>query len=128
LAGVDARTPSDVWAVGSSRNADGTQPYVARFDGISWRRVATPAIAGGGELTDVVALSQSAVVAVGRSNGAPLVLRWNGTSWTRETTPAPSSNPFVTGAAAAGPNGVWAVGYRFELNAYSNRTLTMLGT
>jgi hypothetical protein len=127
LTGVDARTPSDVWAVGSSSDADGTQPYVARFDGISWRRLATPTLAGGGELTDVVALSPSTVVAVGRSNGAPLVLRWNGTSWTRETTPG-SSNPYVTGAAAAGPNAVWAVGYRFELNAYSNRTLTMLGT
>src|SRR5829696_7990277 len=127
LAGVDARTSSDVWAVGSSRNADGAQPYVARFDGTSWRRVATPTIGAGGELTDVVALSPSTVVAVGRSNGAPLVLRWNGTSWTRETTPG-SSNPFVTGAAAGGPNAVWAVGYRFELSAYSNRTLTMLGT
>jgi len=127
LTGVDARTPSDVWVVGSSSNADGTQPYVARFDGTSWRRMATPTIAGGGQLTDVVALSPSAVVAVGRSNGAPLVLRWDGTSWTRETTPA-SSNPYLTGAAAAGPNAVWAVGYRFELNAYSNRTLTMLGT
>jgi len=127
LTGVDVRTPSDVWAVGSSSTADGAQPYVARFDGISWRRVATPTIAGGGELTDVVALSSSTVVAVGRSNGAPLVLRWDGTSWTRASTPA-SSNPFVTGAAAGGPNAVWAVGYRFELNAYSNRTLTMLGT
>jgi hypothetical protein len=127
LSGVDARTPSDVWAVGYSRTADGAQPYVARFDGISWRRVATPTIAGGGELTDVVALSSSTVVAVGRSNGAPLILRWNGTSWTRETTPV-SSNPFITGAAAGGPNAVWAVGYRFELNAYANRTLTMLGT
>jgi hypothetical protein len=127
LSGVDARTPSDVWAVGSSSNADGRQPYVARFDGISWRRVATPTIAAGGELTDVVALSPSNVVAVGRSNGAPLVLRWDGTSWTRVTTPG-SSNPFVTGAAAGGPDAVWAVGYSFELNAYSNRTLTMLGT
>jgi hypothetical protein len=127
LSGVDARTPSDVWAVGSSSDAAGPQPYVARFDGTSWRRVATPTIAGGGELTDVVALSSSTVVAVGRSNGAPLVLRWNGASWTRETTPASSSNPFVTGAAAGDPNTVWAVGYRFELNAYSNRTLTMLG-
>ena len=127
LNGVDARTPSDVWTVGSSSGADGTQPYVARFDGSSWRRVATPTIAGGGELTDVVALSPSTVVAVGRSNGAPLVLRWDGGSWTRVTTPG-SSNPFVTGAAAGGPNAVWAIGYRFELNAYSNRTLTMLGT
>jgi hypothetical protein len=127
LTGVDARTSSDVWAVGSSATAGGRQPYAARFDGSSWRRVATPAIAGGGELTDVVALSPSTVVAVGRSNGAPLVLRWNGTSWTREATPGMASNPYLTGAAAAGPNAVWAVGYRFELNAYSNRTLTMLG-
>jgi hypothetical protein len=127
LAGVDARTSSDVWAVGSSSSADGAQPYVAHFDGISWRRVTTPTIAGGGQLADVVALSPSTVVAVGRSNGAPLVLRWDGTSWTRETTPG-SSNPFLTGAAAGGPNAVWAIGYRFELNAYANRTLTMLGT
>jgi len=127
LAGVDARTPGDVWAVGSSSNAGVTQPYVAHFDGASWRRVATPTLAGGGELTDVVALSPSTVIAVGRSNGSPLVLRWDGTSWTRDATPG-SSNPFITGAAAAGPNAVWAVGYRFELNAYANRTLTMLGT
>jgi hypothetical protein len=126
LAGVDARTSSDVWAVGSSSNAGVAQPYVAHFNGTSWNRVATPTISGGGELTDVVALSQSTVVAVGRSNGAPLVLRWNGMSWTRETTPG-SSNPFITGAAASGTNAVWAIGYRFELNAYANRTLTMLG-
>jgi hypothetical protein len=88
-----------VWAVGTSSNGDAAQPFVAHFDGTSWRRVATPTIAGRGELTDVVALSPSTVVVVGRSNGAPLVLRWNGTSWNRETTLG-SSNPFVTGAAA----------------------------
>jgi len=126
LTGVDARTAGDVWAVGSSSDAGTTQPYAAHFDGASWRRVATPVLAGGGSLADVVALSATTVVAVGRSNGAPLVLRWNGSSWTRETTPT-SSNPFLTGAAAAGPGAVWATGYRFELNAYANRTLTMLG-
>jgi hypothetical protein len=88
--------------------------------------VATPTIAGSGQLNDVVALSPSAVIAVGQSTGAPLILRWNGTSWTRETTPT-FSNPFLTGAAAAGPNAVWAIGYSFDLNAYANRTLTMLG-
>jgi hypothetical protein len=122
--GVDARTSSDVWAVGYSSTSTGRQPYVARFDGTSWRRVATPSMAG--ELTDVVALSPTNVVAVGRSNGAALVLRWNGTSWTRGTTPV-LSGPYLTGVTAAG-NAVWAVGYRFELNAYSNRTLTILGT
>jgi hypothetical protein len=124
LTGVDARTPSDVWAVGSTT---GPQPYVAHFDGTSWHRVATPALTGGGQLADVVALSASTAVAVGRSNGAPLILRWNGTSWTRETAPA-SSNPYLTGAAAAGPGAVWAIGYRFELSAYANRTLTLLGS
>jgi len=127
LAGVDARTATDVWAVGSSSNAGAAQPYVAHFDGSSWRHVATPTIAGGGELTDVVALSSSTVVAVGRSNGTPLVLRWSGTSWIREATTPVSSNPYLTGAAAGGPDTVWAVGYRFELNAYANRTLTMHG-
>jgi hypothetical protein len=126
LTGVDARTASDVWAVGSTSGTT-RQPYVAHFNGTSWSRVATPAISGG-ELTDVVALSPSTVVAVGRSNGAPLILRWNGTSWIREATPAISSNPFLTGAAAAGPGSVWAIGYRFEFNAYANRTLTMLGS
>lgn len=127
LAGVDARTPGDVWAVGSSSTANGAQPYVAHFDGTSWHQVGTPTIAGGGELTGVVALSASSVVAVGRANGAPLVLRWNGTSWTQETVPA-SSNPYLTGAAANGTGSVWAVGYRFDLSAYANRTLTLLGS
>ena len=123
LAGVDARTSSDVWAVGTTSTNGAPQPYVATstaVPGVAWPRRPSR-----GELTDVVALSPSAVVAVGRSNGAPLVLRWDGSSWTRETTPS-FSNPFLTAAAAAGPNSVWAVGYRFELNAYANRTLTLL--
>jgi hypothetical protein len=127
LAGVDARTPSDVWAVGSSSDANGTKPFVAHFDGTSWHNVATPALAGGGELTDVVAVSSSTVVAVGRSNGAALVLHWNGTAWTQDSTP-PFSNPYLTGAATGSSNAVWAIGYSFALNAYANRTLTMLGT
>jgi hypothetical protein len=128
LVGVDARTSSDVWAVGSSPDVSGygTQPYVTRFDGTSWRRVATPTLEGGGELTDVVALSPSNVIAVGRSNYAPLILHWDGISWTRETTPV-FSNPFLTAVTAVGPGAVWAIGYRFELSAYANRTLTMLG-
>jgi hypothetical protein len=128
LAGVDERTSSDVWAVGSSSDSSGgSQPFVAHFDGTSWHSIAPPTIAGGGQLTDVVALSASNVVAVGRSNGSPLILRWNGSAWTRDSTPA-FSNPYLTGAAASGSNGVWAIGYSFNLNAYANRTLTMLGS
>ena len=128
LAGVDERTPSDAWAVGSSFDASGTQqPFVAHFDGTSWHSVATPTLSGGGALNDVVALSATNVAAVGQSNGAPLILHWNGTSFTRDSTPA-FSNPFLTGAVAGGPNSVWAIGYSFNLNAYANRTLTLLGS
>jgi hypothetical protein len=49
--------------------------------------VATPVLTGGGELADVVALSSSAVIPVGRSNGTLLILRRNGTSLIRENTP-----------------------------------------
>ena len=123
--GVDARTPSDVWVVGSTLNGSTYQPYAAHFNGTSWGTVATPTLSGGGELADVAALSPSSVVAVGRSNNAALIMRWNGTAWTQEATPS-LSNPYITGVVAAGGT-VWATGYRFELNAYANRTLTMLG-
>jgi hypothetical protein len=129
LSGIDARTPSDVWVVGSTSDVYGAQqPYAAHFDGASWRQVTTPSLGGGGSLSDVVTSSSSSAFAVGRSNGAPLVLRWNGTSWTRETTPAVSSNPYLTAVAAGGPGAIWSIGYRFELNAYANRTLAMLGS
>lgn len=76
----------------------------------------------------MVAPFSSSAFAVGRSIGSPLVLRWDGTSWTRETTSTVSSNPYLTAAAAGGPGAIWAIGYRFEFNAYANRTLAMLGS
>jgi hypothetical protein len=87
--------------------------------------VAPPALTGGAELTDAVALSATTVVAVGRSNGAPLILRWNGPPGSGNRSGI--SNPFLTGAAAAGPSSVWATGYRFELSAYGNRGEPGLG-
>ena len=67
-------------------------------NGTSWRStslpntasttLSAPTIDGGGQLTDIVALSPSNIVAVGTTGGGgtPLVLHWNGSSWARETT------------------------------------------
>jgi hypothetical protein len=124
---VEALTPSNVWLAGQTL-VDGwnSQPYVAHFDGTSWRRVATPTIDNGGQLTDIVALSPSNIIAVGTTagGGTSLVLHWKGSSWVREAAP----NATLAGAAAVGPNTFWAVGNRFDLNAYEERTLTMTRT
>jgi hypothetical protein len=98
-----------VWVAGNITSESGVQPYVARFNGSSWRRVATPEIPGGGGLTDIVALSPSNIIAVGTGgNGATsIVLHWNGSSWTRESAPNALR---IAGAAAVGPNMFWAVG------------------
>jgi hypothetical protein len=121
---VEALTPSNVWLAGQTL-IDGwnSQPYVAHFNGTSWRRVATPTVDNGGRLTDIVALSPSNIIAVGTTGGGgtSLVLRWNGSSWVREAAP----NATLAGAAAVGPNTFWAVGNRFDLNAYEERTFTM---
>jgi hypothetical protein len=128
LHAVDALTPTNGWAAGQTLSGFYYQPYVAQFNGTSWRRVATPTLGDGGRLTDIVALSPSNIVAIGTTGTSrlPLVLHWNGSSWTRET----ASIPIVTLAAAAavGPNTFWVVGNRFELNAYEERTFTMVRT
>jgi hypothetical protein len=127
LYAVDALTPSNVWVAGqTSTSGSGWQPYVAHFNGTSWRRVATPTIDNGGQLNDIVALSPSNIVAVGTTGGGgtSLVLHWNGSSWVRE----PAPNATLTGAAAVAPNTFWTVGNRFDLNAYEERTFTMVRT
>lgn len=127
LSAVEALAPNNVWVAGQTLiNGYLRQPYVAQFDGTSWHRVATPTIDEGGQLTDIVALSPSNIVAVGTAagGGTSLVLHWNGSSWVRETAP----NATLNGAAAVVPNTFWAVGNRFELNAYEERTFTMVRT
>jgi len=99
---------------------------------LGWTTVPSPSeVPGDNYLYGADSSGPADVWAVGSASGTgpstPLALHWTGSSWTRETTPT-SSNPFLTGAAAAGPGAVWATGYRFELHAYANRTLTMLGS
>jgi len=128
LSAVEAIAPNNVWVAGRAQtDINGIQPYIAQFNGTSWRRVATPIIPGGGQLSDIVALSPTNILAVGTGGtaGSSIVLHWNGSTWTREAAP---NAVYLKGAAAAGPNTFWAVGIGFEINAYQYRNFAILRT
>jgi hypothetical protein len=128
LSAVEAIAANNVWVAGRVQtDINGMQPYIARWNGTSWRRIATPAIIGGGELSDIVALSPTNILAIGTggSGGRSIVLHWNGSTWTQETAP---DAVHLTAAAAAGPNTYWAVGIGFELNAYQYRNFAIART
>ena len=126
LYAVEAIAPDNVWVAGRvNTDIDGMQPYIAQFNGTSWRRVATPPIIGGGELSDIVALSPTNILAIGTggSGGRSIVLHWNGSTWTQETAP---DAVYLKGAAAVGPNTFWAVGIGFDLSAYQYRNFAIV--
>jgi hypothetical protein len=110
---------NDVWAVGNSCYS--TNTLVERWNGTSWRIVASPSFQTGGDgvqnwLSDVAAVSATNVWAVGShtaANGAyqTLVERWDGAQWRVVPSPSPSSTSNVlSGVAATGASDIWAVG------------------
>ncbi|WP_204010781.1 hypothetical protein [Virgisporangium aurantiacum] len=126
LSAVEAITPNNVWVAGYAQtDIDGMQPYIAQFNGTSWRRVAVPTIVGGGQLSDIVALSPTNILATGTggSGGSSIVLHWNGSTWTRETAP---DTVRVTAAAGVGPDTFWVVGIGFDLSAYQYRNFSIV--
>jgi hypothetical protein len=126
LSAVEAIAPNNVWVAGRMQtDSNGMQPYIAQFNGTSWRRVATPPVIGGGQLSDIVALSPTNILAIGTggSSGRSIVLHWNGSTWTQETAP---DAIYLTGAAAVGPNTFWAVGIGFDLSAYQYRNFAIV--
>jgi hypothetical protein len=99
------------WAVGYVGGA----PLIMRYSG-SWRRVATPRLAGVARLNAVAVTRDGTAWAVGHRGADEhgLILRWNGHRW--ESQPAPafsvagSSGAIVTGVAAYSDGDAWAVG------------------
>src|SRR5262245_7392870 len=67
LNGVDVRTDSDAWAVGTAFGPAGTTPGLPtyRWTGSGWNLVPTPALADPGALTSVSASSATDAWAVG---------------------------------------------------------------
>jgi hypothetical protein len=123
LGGIDARTASDAWAVGSYVNKQGIVLTLAlRWDGQAWSRVPTPnptppGAPKNGGLGAVYALSATNAWAVGSYLDAsalsqPLVEHWNGTAWSIVDTPDLGADEAVlTDVTALSSSAVWAVGF-----------------
>jgi hypothetical protein len=118
LTSVSGISPTDIWAVGTASNADGTmeKSLIVHFDGTSWAQVPSPSPGTFNQLTSVHEISSTDAWAVGSvtdGNGfQTLTLHWDGTSWTQVASPSPGGqfNTFLTGVTATSGGDVWAVG------------------
>jgi hypothetical protein len=114
IAGVDALSPTDGWAVGGN----GTDAVVRRYDGTRWRVVASPSLSAPNSpanLMAVDAVSPNVAVAVGTRFGgggnAAVALRWNGSAWSRSTVgPTTFANSRLGAVKAFSATDAWAVG------------------
>jgi hypothetical protein len=110
--------PNDVWAVGSSEDAD-SQPkaLLEHWDGSAWTITAAPEVPGSSAeyLFGLAAISPTDIWAVGQYVGSlgfqDLTEHWNGTAWSVAHLPSTSSSGRALFAvAAASAIDVWAVG------------------
>src|SRR3954451_15952501 len=78
LAGVDALSQTDAWAVGKD-DQHGPMPLVQHWDGKRWQLVHTPPVAES-ELLGVAAVAPNDVWMVGgyQSTGEALIMHWDG--------------------------------------------------
>ncbi|GAA4570209.1 hypothetical protein GCM10023193_56110 [Planotetraspora kaengkrachanensis] len=110
ISSIDARSATDAWIAGTVyTEAKGLQPYTARWNGRSWKRVKTPANNLG--VNDVWAQSRKSVWVTGlipKGEGwIPTVLHWNGERWKNVKMPDKGQWPL----AISGNGGkVWVTG------------------
>jgi hypothetical protein len=77
----------DIWAIATASSGD----FVARYNGLTWRRIPTGQVLAGVQLSDILAISPRDVWAVGNSEAKDGVVRlvlahYNGTRWARVPT------------------------------------------
>jgi len=116
--GVDAQSPTDVWAVGQYHNGSSPQTLIEHFNGTGWSQVATP---DPGTTADVLQSITTAgtgnLYAAGyaASNGVDqtLIEQYNGTTWTAVTSPdtSPTAANQLTSLSATSATDVWAAGW-----------------
>jgi hypothetical protein len=124
LLAVSGTSPTDVWAVGYSKESEFEAHSLAiHWDGSAWTAVPTPEVPDvSNYLTAVSALAPDDVWAVGHSEGEgfpgstprTLTLHWDGAAWT--IIPSPNLGNeldanFLRGVRAFSSGDVWAVGY-----------------
>ncbi|MGI8447754.1 MAG: hypothetical protein ACR2MP_11365 [Streptosporangiaceae bacterium] len=111
LYSVAAVSPGDAWAAGASAGSGGgeNQPLVLHWNGISWKPVAVPGLAGF-YLPAVAASSASDVwlFAASAGGGSPKAVRWNGSQWV--TIPLPAGSYYPDEAVVLSPTDAWVAG------------------
>jgi hypothetical protein len=125
LNGLWARSPADVWAVGSRQGADGVRrALIEHWNGHRWKVRRSPeASPGPNELFGVEGTSATDVWAVGRRNpnpnpvvldprDRPLIEHWNGRAWKIVPSPNPGGeHGYLLSVSAVTSGAAWAVGY-----------------
>jgi hypothetical protein len=121
--GIDARSSTDVWAVGSYSHDGGTGTLIERWDGNRWTLVPSPNDQTYSSLNSI-ALDASSPVAwtVGVTNpGAqpmPLSERYDGSTWSLMPTPYLGNANNILYGVTITPAGVpWSSGYAFDGNS-----------
>ncbi|HEX5302905.1 MAG TPA: hypothetical protein VFW50_38520, partial [Streptosporangiaceae bacterium] len=118
LNSINGVSPTDIWAVGTDSNADGSaeQGLILHWDGTSWTQTPSPSPGRFVQLNAVHAISASDAWAVGTfSDGSAfqtLTLHWDGKAWTQKPSPnpGPGANDQLTSVTATSGGDVWAVG------------------
>lgn len=114
LAGIDADSSGDAWAVGY----DGGATLTLHWNGTAWSKVGSPDPSNQvNRLAAVSATSASDAWAVGyddRTKGptnVTLILHWNGSTWSRVFSPSPGDDwNDLYGVSAVSRTDAWAVG------------------
>jgi hypothetical protein len=128
--GVKAISPTDIWAVGTTRDSSGKfTTLTEHFDGSDWDVISSPNPGStSDQLHAVTAVSSKSVWAVGFQTGtkgpdAPVILHWNGSQWSSVT--PPSAGAFSTqlfGVSGVTDADVRAVGDKQD-NIHNPKTL-----
>jgi hypothetical protein len=111
LSGVAARSPNNVWAVGTTGQR---RTLVEHWDGTEWIVVPSPNVGTtDNQLDGVEVVSRDDAWAVGTSGlgigSAYILMHWNGHSWSLVNGP-PVSGSWLTSIKAFASDDVWAVG------------------
>lgn len=118
--GIQANSPTDVWAVGESSVVDSTTSsnLIEHWNGTAWSIVPSPSPGTGDSLTGVTTSNAANDVwavgvtePAGATQAQTLTLNWNGTAWTTVASPDAGS-PSVLNSVSTNPGAaiVWAVG------------------
>jgi hypothetical protein len=125
--GVDALSPTNVWAVGQGRDSDGDSNFarIEHFDGTSWSIVPNPRVNPAepldtqSELAGIAAISANDIWAVGEALNQTLTEHWDGTSWSVISSPDPGKFNVLVAATAVSDGTVAAVGYQTDFAGHT---------